>query len=231
METASPYVVLWISLFTVGTTFRIFMRIRSGVPRVADSPVLTELAGLPLTLLPTACFVWALARADWISAVLLAWWGPGFLLTLATVALFKVRRHEIDWYPWRTTISYLCKGSYLVYMLLFAWLGLFGIMFAFSAWIINDQYEKAFMSLDADRLRRTFDDHWFFRVAYPAGLLIPFFASTMAYREVSAVYGALLLLLWIAGLYYVKRRGKLLERPDDTSLLRNMTYFRPRKSP
>ena len=45
--------------------------------------------------------------------------------------------------------------------------------FAFSVWIINDQYEKACMSLDADRLRRTFDDGWLFRLLYPAGLLIP----------------------------------------------------------
>jgi hypothetical protein len=36
---------------------------------------------------------------------------------------------------------------------------------------------KLFLELDADRLRRTFDDKWFTRVAYPAGLFYPFFVE------------------------------------------------------
>lgn len=230
MESATPYVILWIFAFTILTTLRIVRRIRVGVARVADNPVLTEFAGLLLTLLPSVCFVWALAKGDWLSAVLLVWWGPGFLLSIALVVAAKVRKVEIDWYPWRNAISWLCKLSYLAYVALFAWLGLFGMIFAFSAWIINDQYEKAFMSLDADRLRRTFDDYWLFRLAYPAGLLVPYFAENLEYRVPYAIYGSVLLLLWLAGAAYVRRKGKFRLRPDDTTLLRNMAYFKKKKA-
>jgi hypothetical protein len=228
MESATSYVVLWIFAFTILTTIRIVRRIRGGVARVADNPVLTEFAGLLLTLLPSICFVWALAKGDWLSALLLAWWGPGFLLSIGLVVAAKARQVEIDWYPWRNVISWLCKLSYLAYVALFAWLGLFGMIFAFSAWIINDQYEKAFMSLDADRLRRTFDDFWLFRLAYPAGLLIPYFAEGLEHRLLYGIYGSVLLVLWLVGVRYVRRSGKLYERPDDTTLLRNMAYFKKR---
>ena len=231
MESATPYVVAWIFAFTVFTTVRIAGRIRGGVARVADNPVLTELAGLLLTLLPSICFVWALVKGDWRSALLLAWWGPGFLISIGLVVAAKARRAEIDWYPWRTVISWACKLSYLAYVALFVWLGLYGMIFAFSAWIINDQYEKAFMSLDADRLRRTFDDFWLFRLAYPTGLLVPYFAVNLEYRYLYATYGTVLLLLWLAGVGYVRRSGKLRERPEDTTLLRNMAYFQRRKNP
>jgi hypothetical protein len=100
-----------------------------------------------------------------------------------------------------------------------------GMMFAFSVWIINDQYEKAFMSLDADRTRRTFHDGWVFRVLYPAGLLIPVFFAETPLRMFSMGYGPALLGVWIAGLIYVARRGQFFALPEDPSLLRNMVYF------
>ena len=34
-----------------------------------------------------------------------------------------------------------------------------------------------------------------------------------------------MLVLWIAGVAYVKQKGLLLQRPADPSLLRNMVYF------
>jgi hypothetical protein len=98
-------------------------------------------------------------------------------------------------------------------------------IFAFSVWIINDQYEKAFLSLDADRTRRTFHDRWLFRVLYPAGLLIPLIFAETPLRLFSIGYGLALLGMWISGLAYVARQGAFFHLPEDPSLLRNMVYF------
>jgi hypothetical protein len=122
-------------------------------------------------------------------------------------------------------ISFLCKGTYLLYMAVFLSRRMPGMIFAFSVWIMNDQYEKAALSFDADRLRRTFDDHWLFRLAYPAGLLTPWLLRDTPNRTFALVYGTALLALWIGGIARVNRRGLLRRRPADPSLLRNMVYF------
>ena len=229
MEAAAPVLVFWSFAFTLITSARIALRIRRGVSRVGDSMALTELAGLPLTLLQPVCFVWAVLGKDPLSALLFLWWGPGFVATAIAVIVTKSRGKSIDWHPWRYLISFLCKLYYLAYEATFLLLGMPGMLFAFSVWIINDQYEKAFMSLDADRLRRTFDDHWLFRILYPAGLLTPYFAPAMSFRAFSLVYGTALLVLWLAGVAYVRRAGLLFERPSDPTLLRNMIYFARRE--
>jgi hypothetical protein len=142
------------------------------------------------------------------------------------VIVAKVRGASINWYPWRYPISFLCKGYYLAYAAAFLMMGTPIILFAFSVWIINDQYEKAFMSSDADRLRRTFDDFWLFRVLYPSGLLVPYLFPAMPYRALFAAYGTALVAAWILGVRFVWLKGLLRTRPDDASLLRNMIYFR-----
>src|SRR5260370_40230010 len=111
--------------------------------------------------------------------LLFLWWGAGFVVVLAVVIVARVRQQRIDWHTFRYPISYLCKLYYLAYMVTF-WLDdKPGMMFAFSVWIINDQYEKACLSLDAGRTRRTFHDRWLFRLLYPPGLLAPWgFAPT-----------------------------------------------------
>jgi hypothetical protein len=228
MEWAAPFLIFWSFAFTLITGVRIMLRVREGIARVPDSMVFTELAGLPLTLLQPVCFVWAMLSADMLSALLFLWWGPGFIAIAVAVIATKARGKTIDWHPWRRPISYLCKLYYLAYAATFIALGMPGMLFAFSVWIINDQYEKAVLSLDADRLRRTFDDHWLFRILYPAGLLIPYVAPAMANRTFSAVYGTGLLILWLAGILYVRRAGSLFTRPADATLLRNMMYFAPR---
>jgi len=73
------------------------------------------------------------------------------------------------------------------------------------------------MSVDADRLRRTFDDFWLFRILYPAGLLVPWFAPELPYRAALAAYGAVLLVAWLCGIAYVVRKGLLRVRPEDPS--------------
>jgi hypothetical protein len=187
--------------------------------------VLTELAGLPLTILQSVAFVLAVRNADWLSMLLFLWWGPGFVMVLGLVIVARLRRRRIDWHPFRYLISYLCKLYYLAYMVTFFLYHMPGMMFAFSVWIINDQYEKAFMSLDTDRTRRTFHDRWLFRLLYPAGLLIPLCFAETPLRPFSIGYGLALLVLWIAGLVYVARRGAFFRLPEDPSLLRNMVYF------
>jgi hypothetical protein len=225
LERASPVLILWSFGFTLIHSVRIVLRIRRGLGKIPDNAPLTELAGLPLTLLQSVAFVMAALYADWLSMLLFLWWGPGFVIVLALVIIARIQQRRIDWHPFRYPISYLCKLYYLVYMATFFMHHMPGMMFAFSVWIINDQYEKAFLSLDADRTRRTFHDRWLFRVLYPAGLLIPLFVADTPLRPLSIGYGLALLGLWIAGLVYVWRQGTLLRLPDDPSLLRNMIYF------
>lgn len=225
IEQVSPWLALWLALFTLVTCWRVVARMRSGLERAPDSILFTELPGLPIAALQSICFVWAAATLDWLSVLLFLWWGPGFVAIAVLYMRAKRRGERIDWHRYRYVISWLCKACYLLYAGVFAWRGMFAALFALSAWIINDQIEKAFMSLDADRLRRTFDDGWLFRILYPAGLLVPWFAPAIAYRGALAAYGSLLLVAWLCGIAYVWRKGLLKTRPDDPSLLRNMVYF------
>lgn len=225
IEAAAPAIALWLCVFSLVTAWRVALRLLRGVERVPDSVLFTELPGLPIAALQSICFIWAVVSLDWLSALLFLWWGPGFVAVAVIYMRAKRRGLVIDWYPYRYLISWLCKGTYLLYAAVFAWLAMWGTLFVLSAWIINDQVEKAFMSLDADRLRRTFDDSWLFRILYPAGLLIPWFAPGLPYRDLLGAYGALLLAAWLCGAFYVKRKGLLLARPQDPSLLRNMVYF------
>jgi len=225
IEQVSPWLVLWIAGFTLVTFVRVMGRLLRGVARVADSVFFTELPGLPIAALQSICFFWAVASGDWLSALLFLWWGPGFLVIASLYIAAKRSGRSIDWHPYRYIISWLCKGCYVLYAAVFAWRGMFVAVFVLSAWIINDQIEKALMSLDADRLRRTFDDGWLFRTLYPAGLLIPCFTPGIPFRGALAGYGLLLLAAWICSVGYVWRKGLLRARPDDPSLLRNMVYF------
>jgi hypothetical protein len=225
LERVSPFLILWSFAFTLIHSVRIARRLRRGLQTYPDNAVLTELAGLPLTILQSVAFVMAALHADWLSMLLFLWWGPGFVMVLVLVLVAWLRRRRIDWHVFRYPISYLCKLYYLAYLAVFFVHDMPGMMFAFSVWIINDQYEKAFLSLDADRTRRTFHDRWVFRLLYPAGLLIPLFFVETPLRPFSIGYGLALLGLWIAGLAYVVRHGAFFRMPENPSLLRNMVYF------
>jgi hypothetical protein len=225
LEQASALLVVWSFTFTLIHSARIVRRLWLGLSKLPDNGPLTELAGLPLTGLQSVAFVMGVLNADWLTIGLFLWWGPGFLTVLALVIVARLRRRRIGWHPYRYLISYLCKLSYLAYMIVFFVQQMPGMMFAFSVWIMNDQYEKAFLSLDADRTRRTWHDRWVFRLLYPAGLLIPLVFIETPLRPFSAAYGLILLGLWIAGLTYVARQGEFFELPQDPSLLRNMVYF------
>lgn len=226
LDSWTPFLIGWIGMFTVLHCVRFVLMRREGAERRAHSTAITELAGLPLALLQTDGFLRALHAGDWLSASLFAWWGPGFILS----AIYYVRRKKqgikATWGGLHLWISWLCKLNYLAFMLAFARLGLPGPAFVYSAWIINDQIGLAFLSSDADRLRRTFHDYWLIRLGYPAGLLLPFFApslSTVPYR----VDALILLALWVAGIRWVAVKTGILEMPQGSPLLRNMIYDRP----
>jgi hypothetical protein len=225
LERASPVLILWSFGFTLIHSMRIVLHLRRGLGQVPDNGPLTELAGLPVTLLQSVAFVMAACYADWLSMLLFLWWGPGFVTVLTLVIVARLRQRRIDWHRFRYPISYLCKFYYLAYLVTFFLYDMPGMIFAFSVWIINDQYEKGFMSLDADRTRRTAHDRWLFRVLYPAGLLIPLIFAETPLRLFSIGYGLALLGLWITGLVYVARHGAFFHLPEDPSLLRNMVYF------
>ena len=120
VEGASTHLVLWLCLFTVVTAWRVARRIRSGEGRVADSVLFTELPGLPIAALQSVCFVWAVVTRDWLSAALFAWWGPGFVAVAAVWLRAKRRGMAIDWHRYRYVISWLCKGHYVLYVVVFA---------------------------------------------------------------------------------------------------------------
>lgn len=225
LERASPLLILWSFGFTLLHSVRIARRLRRRTGIVPDNAALTELAGLPLTILQSVAFVLAVVHGDWLSMLLFLWWGPGFVAVLVCVIVARLRQRRIDWRPFRYLISYLCKLNYLACMVAFFLHDMPGMMFAFSVWILNDQYEKAFLSLDADRTRRTFHDRWLFRLLYPAGLLLPLVFAETPLRIFSIGYGLSLLSLWMAGLVYVSRQGAFFRLPKDPSLLRNMVYF------
>jgi hypothetical protein len=225
LDRFSPFLVFWILFFTILTTVRIVMMKRRGEEVIGHNSVLTELAALPLTLLQSACFYKAAKAHDVVSMALFLWWGPGFVFTVLYLIHCKVKKKKPNWYPYRLLISWLCKLNYFAFMLAFYVLGFPSLMFVYSVWVINDQYGMAFLSRDADRLRRTFDDVWLVRILYPLGLFWPFVYPTMSWAALNQVYGVLLFFLWVAGIVSVQRRVGIKTFPARSTLLRNMVYF------
>jgi hypothetical protein len=230
LEHWSPFLIMWIFAFTLLHVGRILIHLRRGASRQSHNSTIVELAGLPLMLLQSACFFRALGAGDWLSALLFASWGPGFFAAVLYVVFCKALKRPQNWHPIKHVASWLCKINYLLFMLVFFILHQPGMMFVYSVWVINDQVALAWLSQDADRLRRTFHDHWLIRILYPAGLLVPFLYQEAPLRSFGMVYGPLLLVLWLWGIWRVHRAGLLRELPEDPTLLRNMVYF-ARKQP
>ncbi len=132
LDRAAPLLILWSFAFTLIHAVRIVRRFRRGPRKVPDNALLTELAGLPLTLLQSVAFVVAALHGDWPAMLLFLWWGPGFVVVLLIVAVARLRRRRIDWHPVRYPISYLCKLYYLAYVAVFFAHGLPGMVFAFK---------------------------------------------------------------------------------------------------
>ena len=228
MESASIWFILWSAAFSLLAFYRIFRVYALRLPGAADGPIATELAGLPLTFAHVVAFYLAVVSADLIAMLIFLWWGPGFVGIVIYYLVARARKHRINWHPWRKPIAWACKLNYWAIVLVMVCKGMWLMTFAYSVWIINDQVVRLFLANDADRLRRTLDDFWLPRLAYPLGLLIPLFIE-VPQRHWLIAYAMILLTLWCSGVVRVVAAGKLRDRPEDTELLRNMMYFKPMK--
>lgn len=223
MESVMDYVLYWLMLFFPIIVAKILYLKFKGVQKSQDSMFFTEAIGLPLTFMQPVVFFKALIALDWLGMALTIWWGPGFLTVVFMVLWSKLRKKKINWGHSGIYISWLCKLYYVAYVVCaMAW-GMPKLIFALSAWIASDQIEKTFASLDADRTRRTLHDKWLTRIFYPSFLWAPIMFSLELQFQ---IFGAVLFFGWVAGLFYVYRKGEFLNMPDDPTLLRNMTYFK-----
>ena len=227
MESSAIWFIAWSSLFSLLAIYRMLRVYVYRLAGAADGPIATELAGLPLTFSHVIAFYFAARAGDiWAMAVFL-WWGPGFISVVLLYLAAKAMKCSIDWYPWRKPIAWACKLNYLAIVLVMAGKGMWLMTFAYSVWIIHDQVVRLFLANDADRLRRTLDDLWLFRLAYPLGLFLPLLFDFPA-RLWLLAYSMVLFTLWCVGVVRVLAIQKLRERPEDSELLRNMMYFKPR---
>jgi len=64
LDRAAPWLILWSFAFTLIHGVRIVGRFRHGPRKVPDNALLTELAGLPLTLLQSVAFAVAALHGD-----------------------------------------------------------------------------------------------------------------------------------------------------------------------
>ena len=221
--------VLWIALFLTITIAKLIARAR-GREVPAASGISGELSGLPLTLLHSACFGYALWLGDWVSAALFAWWGPGFLWVASWFLYIKAKRIDFDWEPFALTTSILCKLNYAALMVVFLWHGLHGIPFVFSLWIMHDQVRLAWLHGNADRTRRSTEDLWLVRLAYAGFLFLPWFVSDFPLRTLTRILGPLVGVLWIVGIWRVVVSGRFRRTPDNADEnLRNIVYLRSRR--
>ena len=226
MESSAVWFVTWSFAFSLLAFYRIFRVFGLGLPGAADGPIATELAGLPLTFAHVVAFYLAAVQSDLLSMLVFLWWGPGFVSIVIFYLVAKSRKYTIDWYPWRKLIAWSCKLNYWAIVIIMAYKGMWLMTFAYSVWIVNDQVVRLFLANDADRLRRTLDDFWLPRLAYPLGLLIPLFFPLPG-RLWLICYGMILLTLWCVGVVRVMSLRLLRVRPEDIGLLRNMIYFKP----
>lgn len=214
-----PYLVLWIFLFFVESIFKVFMTIFLKKD-FSHRGIKSELPGLPLTLLHTYVWVLSIIKLDLITFILFAWWGPGFLVS-AYLFLF---RKDFNWPKYGQITSYLCKIFYVIYMVIFYYLGVYDLMFVFSVWIIQDQICLIWFEQNADRTRRTFEDKWLFRLLYPGLLFCPFFLE-VSYSWEYKIFGTSLFIVWALSLIKISLDGKFHNKPHSyKEFLRNIVY-------
>lgn len=218
-------IVAWVAAWAAWTLGKTVLRLLGWKSlRFSHHMVLSELPGLPIMLLHSVGFVLAIMRKDPLSAALFAWWGPGYLFT---VAMVLTRGARIDWRPLAMLTSWGCKLSYVALMALYLREGCAAIPFAFSAWIMTDQVRHAWFDQNADRTRRTTEDFWIPRLLYPGLLLLPWFLPVPGGVAAGAL-GLALLALWIPGIAHVVRSGTFRTAPDPMASknLRDIVYLR-----
>ena len=223
----APYLILWLTVFIAASALKIVLRLTGRDLTIFDGLIGSELPGLPLALLHTVCFVKAAWIQDWLSVLLFAWWGPGFLWVAVWYLRVHIKKIEFDWSPYAWPTSIGCKVIYLLLMVVFFRHGLYGIPMVFSFWIMHDQIRLSWFSGNADRTRRVFEDFWIVRVAYAAFLYLPWFVDDPPVRVLSLALGPIMTTLWVAGLYRVIRAGRFRLPPmNPAENLRDIVYLR-----
>lgn len=228
MNNMAPYLNIWVALFFIITIYKITVTQINPQKKFSYGALFSELPGLPLTLLHTVCFVKGFILHDYVSVLLFAWWGPGFIITAIWALYIKMKKIAFDW----TTIGYItsiaCKVEYLIFMIIYYLFDCYSIMMAFSVWIIHDQINLAWFNNNADRTRRVLEDYWIVRLAYVGFLFIPFFSSDMPNRYFSLILGLSLFILWVLAIIKVIRSGNFYFRPGHQEFLRNIIYLTKR---
>ncbi|MGE0706853.1 MAG: hypothetical protein AB7N76_06575 [Planctomycetota bacterium] len=225
LDAFGPWILAWLALPSLWTLAKTALRAAGREVSMSEHTIVTELPGLPLMLLHTVGFLLALWYRDPLSALLFAWWGPGYLATVALV----LSKRPVDWRPAAPWTSYGCKLSYVAFMALYAVHGCWTLPFAFSVWIMSDQVRLAWFTGNADRTRRTCEDLWLPRVFYPGLLLLPLFVALPRVPAVpAAALGLSILAAWVAGLVRVARAGTFWRQPDPSVShnLRDIVYLR-----
>lgn len=223
-DRACPVILAWLMGFAALTVGTLAWRWWKGrADRHRDSLIGGELPGILLVLMHSVCFVHAIILGDWLSALVFAWWGPGFLV-VATLVLMK---RPVAWRRIARATSVACKVLYVVLVGLFFHHGFLAPVFAYSLWIMHDQVRLAWLQHNADRTRRIREDGWLPRVCYPLFLGIPAVVPGFPLRWTCAVAAAVIAVLWVWGLVRLARQGVFMRRPASfTDNLRDIVYLR-----
>jgi hypothetical protein len=224
MNSLAPYLNAWVACFFAVTLLKISISVLKPNIKLSYGSLISELPGLPLTLLHTACFIKAVLANDIISMMLFVWWGPGFILTACWYVYIKIRKISFDWTPFGYATSVACKVNYVLFVLVYFYLGCYELIIAFSTWIIHDQINLAWFNKNADRTRRIFEDFWLLRLGYVAFLFLPFLFN-MPYRNETAIFGSLLFIMWVLAIVKVTKSGNFFNRPSHETFLRNIVYL------
>jgi hypothetical protein len=227
LDRAAPYLTVWLTFFAVLTIIRI-VRKPPGVPvPQREGMIASELPGLPLMLLHSVGFVLALLALDPVSILLFLWWGPGYVF-VASMLLIRARRKSppLEWKPFARATSWLCKLSYVVFVAIYISLGLYGLPFVYSAWIMHDQVRLTWLRGNADRTRRVSEDLWIPRILYAALLVIPFVVE-IPLRPLAMGLSGVIFVLWVVGIVRVVQWGRFRTRPDPRASdnLRDIVYL------
>lgn len=224
MDNIAPYLNLWVCLFLFYTIYNIVQVTLKPQRKISYGTMISELPGLPLTLLHTVCFVKGILAYDPLTVLLFAWWGPGFIVIAGIYLYTKKKKIAFNWAPLGYITSITCKINYLIFMIIYYYYGCYSIMLAFSVWIIHDQINLAWFEQNADRTRRTFEDYWLIRLCYVGFLFIPCIFN-IPYRIPSICLGLTLFTLWCFALVKVTQEGNFYRRPDHKEFLRNIVYL------
>jgi len=220
---AAPLIIVWLIGFLTLSLVAIARRALQGrTGRQRDSMIGGELPGLPLVLMHSVCFVYSCLRQDWLSALLFAWWGPGFVV----VAILVLARRRVPWKRLARATSITCKLNYLVLAGLFLHFRCLAPVYAYSLWIMHDQVRLAWLQGNADRSRRLFEDGWLPRLCYPLFLGLPVLAPSFPLRWLCAAVAVVVWTMWLWGLARLVRDGRFRTRPESyTDNLRDIVYL------